>query len=53
VSKANILTSPLKRCVRHPYSSIASVEPPWLEATRFQKFVYMQDVLYSVTECIM
>jgi len=44
---------PAKKDVRHAYSRIASVEPPWLETTRFQKCVYMQGVLYSAIERLM
>jgi hypothetical protein len=35
-----------------PQPRFACVEPPYLETTRFQKCVYIQDVLFSVTEGI-
>jgi hypothetical protein len=38
-----------KVCDTVPHPRIASVEPPRLEKTHFQKCMYMQDVLCSVT----
>ena len=36
--------------VQHP--RVASGEVPWLETTRVQKCMYMQDVLFNVKEHI-
>ena len=42
-----------KTCDAVPHPHVASVEPLLLEATHFQKYRYMQDVLCSVTEHLM
>jgi hypothetical protein len=51
ISKTNI--SPIKNARHVPHPRVASVEPPWLETTHFQKCMYMQDVLCNVIERIL
>jgi hypothetical protein len=36
-----------KKCNTLPHLGIASVEPPWLETTHFQKCMYMSDVFWQ------
>jgi hypothetical protein len=50
ISKTNMVISPQKICdtLLHPH--VASVEPPWVETTHFQKRMYTQDVLCIVIE---
>jgi hypothetical protein len=53
ISKTSILISPLKTCDNVPHSSFAPDEPPWLEATHFQKYEYLQDVLCSLIDQVL
>jgi hypothetical protein len=41
MSKTNVLISPLTDLRHLTASSVASIEPPWLEKTYFQKFICM------------
>ena len=49
ISKTDMMISPLKTCDTLLYPHIVSVELPSLEATHFQKYMSVQDVLCNVT----
>ena len=52
-SKSNtLLVQPAKKCDTLPHPRFASVEPPWLDTARFDKWVYKQNVLCHVAERI-